>query len=193
MNFNLRLIQVFSDALIPVLGYLFWEWDLFFIVLYYLLDLFVSEIFMHFKSRKICLTQGGGMMKPVGYILTGMVIVTSVLFLLRIFFLSLHPEMNMVSEAIEFWQYKDLGIQQGYLLLPLLALVGYQRYKVEFIKPGLHKKLSLQILWMMHYRELLVLMACVGLITAISFFILFPEWVYLILLLGGTCAFQLRR
>lgn len=193
MNFNLRLIQVFSDALIPVLGYLFWEWDLFFIVLYYLLDLFVSESFMHFKSRKIRLTQGGGMMKPAGYILTGIGIIISVLYLLRIFFINLHPEMNMVSEAIEFWKYKDLGIQQGYLLLPLLALIGYQRYKAEFIKPELHKKLSLRIIWMIHYRELLLLMACAGLITAISFFILFPEWVYLIILLGVTSAFKLRR
>jgi hypothetical protein len=193
MNFNLRLVQVFSDALIPVLGYLFWEWDLFFIVLYYLLDLIVSEIFMHFKSRTIRLTQGGGMMQPAVYIITGIGIIATVLFLLRVFMLNLHPSMNLVSETIEFWQYKDLGIQQGYILLPLLAIVGYQRYKTEFIKPGRHKKQSLREIWTEHFRDLLLLLGCTGAITALSFFILFPEWAYLILLLGGTTVYQLKR
>lgn len=193
MNFNLRLIQVLSDALIPVLGYLFWDWDLFFILLYYLLDLLISEIFMCFKSRSISLIRGLRIRETLAYFIVGMIIVSSILLLLRIFMLNLHPEINLIAETVEFWRYKDLGIEQGYILLPLLILVGYQRYKTEFIKSELHKKTSLKELWVLHYRELLRLLGYTGLISATSFIILFPEWMYLILLLFGTTVYQLRR
>jgi hypothetical protein len=193
MNFNLRLIQVLSDALIPVLGYLFWDWDLFFILLYYLLDLLISEIFMCFKSRSISSIRGLRMRETLAYFIVGMIIVSSILLLLRIFMLNLHPEINLIAETVEFWRYKDLGIEQGYILLPLLILVGYQRYKTEFIKSELHKKTSLKELWVLHYRELLRLLGYTGLISATSFIILFPEWMYLILLLFGTTVYQLRR
>lgn len=193
MNFNLRLIQVLSDALIPVLGYLFWDWDLFFILLYYLLDLLISEIFMCFKSRSISSIRGLRIRETLAYFIVGMIIVSSILLLLRIFMLNLHPEINLIAETVEFWRYKDLGIEQGYILLPLLILVGYQRYKTEFIKSELHKKTSLKELWVLHYRELLRLLGYTGLISATSFIILFPEWMYLILLLFGTTVYQLSR
>ena len=59
MRVNQKYVQSFGDALIPILGYFFWNWNLYFIVLFYLLDLIASEVFMYFKSKKILQVQGG--------------------------------------------------------------------------------------------------------------------------------------
>lgn len=193
MRVNLKIIQVISDALIPVLGYVFWEWDLFFILLYYLLDLLVSEVFMHLKTRSVRMKQGGDMFQSMGYIAVGMVLITTVLLLVRIFILQLHPEMNIQEEIIAFWQYKDMGIEQGFLLIPLVVIVGYQRYKMEFIAPRLNERISVKELWKGHLKSLVVLLTFVGIITGLSFYIVFAEWVYLIVLLVVTSFYQLTR
>jgi len=53
MRVNTKLIQLAGDALIPILGFFFWDWGLYFIVIFYLLDYIVSEILTHLKAKRI--------------------------------------------------------------------------------------------------------------------------------------------
>ena len=53
MRVNPKYIEVFGDTIIPVLGYFLWSWDLYFIVLYFILELLFSEGFLHLKAHKI--------------------------------------------------------------------------------------------------------------------------------------------
>lgn len=193
MRVNLRIIQVLGDLLIPILGYFLWGWGLFFIVLYYLLDLIVSEIFMHLKTRAIRLSQKTSMFSSMGYIALGMALIGTTLLLIRVFMLQIHPEMNLIQEIVNFWNYKDMGIAQGYVLIPLVVLVGYQRYKTEFIQQKKHELLTIDVLWKAHLKSLLLLLTLVGLMTGISFFIPLPDWICLTLLLGASSAYQLSR
>ncbi len=118
MRVNLRVIQVLGDLLIPIIGYFLWGWGLFFIVLYYLLDLIVSEFFMHLKTRSMRLSQKTSMFSSLGYIALGMALIGTTLLLIRVFMLQIHPEMNLIQEIVNFWNYKDMGIAQGYVLIP---------------------------------------------------------------------------
>jgi hypothetical protein len=186
----MKWIQVVSDALIPILGYFLWGWGLFFILLYYLIDLMVSELFMYIKTRAILLKQGGNVYQAIMYILIGQVLLVSTLLLIRIFMLNVHPELNLKQEIITFWKYKDLGIQQGYILLPLVFFVGFQRYKWDFLNARKNETQSVVFLWRDHLKRLLLLLTCVGFMAGLTSFVIFPDWVYLSLLLGTTSIFQ---
>jgi hypothetical protein len=193
MRVNLKLIQVVSDALIPVLGFFLWGWGLFFILLYYLIDLLVSELFMYIKTRAIQLKQGGHVLQTVWYIVLGQLLIVSSLLLVRIFILNAHPELDLRQEIIAFWRYKDLGIQQGYILIPLVFFVGFQRYKTEFLRPRKNETESISVIWQRRLKSLVLLLTCVGFMAGLTHFIVFPDWVYLVLLLGTSSIFQLVR
>lgn len=193
MRVNLRVIQVFSDALIPILGYFFWEWGLFFIVLYYLLDLLASEIFMHLKTRAIRLYQGSAMLHSMKYIALGMTLIVTSLLLVRLFVLQVHPATDILREINAFWSYKDMGIAQGYILIPLVFLVGYQRYKMEFVQQKKNETLTISMLWTAHLKSLVLLLTFLSLITGLTYFIIAPDWVYLSMLLAATSTYQLLR
>ena len=53
MKLNPKIIQVAADAAIPLMGFFLWDWSLYFILLFYLLDLLASEIIAHLSARKI--------------------------------------------------------------------------------------------------------------------------------------------
>jgi hypothetical protein len=99
----------------------------------------------------------------------------------------------VVKEVIAFWSYKDMGIAQGYLLIPLVIFVGYQRFKTEFLLPKKHETTLIEALWRSHLKSLVLLLTSVGMITGIAYFIVFPDWIYLALLLSSTSAYQLLR
>jgi len=193
MRVNLRIVQALADAIIPILGYFLWDWGLFFIVLYYLLDLIVSEIFMHLKTREIRMFRSGSMTNYMKYIVLGMSLIASILLLVRIFIMQTHPQTDILEEIIAFCSYKDMGIAQGYLLIPLVIFVGYQRFKTEFLQPKKHETTTMEALWSSRLKSLILLLTSVGLITGTAYFIVFPDLIYLALLLASYSAYQLLR
>ena len=53
MRINPKYIQLVGDAIIPILGFFFWDWNLYFILLFYFLDMLTKEVLLHLKSNKI--------------------------------------------------------------------------------------------------------------------------------------------
>ena len=53
MRIQPKYIQILGDAVIPLLGFFVWNWNIYFILLFYLLDLLVKEVVIHFKSNRI--------------------------------------------------------------------------------------------------------------------------------------------
>jgi hypothetical protein len=191
MRVNIKIIGVVSDAIIPLLGYFLWGWGLFFILLYYLLDLFMSESFMYVKSGAIYSKQGGQIGKSTPCFLVSTLLLFCTLLLVRVFVLKVHPELNIWKEIVSFWRYKDLGVEQGYLLIPLVIIISYQRYKREFLGRRMDESISMKRLWRFHLKNRLLLITLVGFICGVSFFIIFPDWIYLLFLLVATSAYQL--
>lgn len=193
MRINPKIIQVAGDALIPLAGYFWWEWNLYYILLFYLLDYISNEIFLHVKSKKIQSTQNT---PPKIWIQNA--IISSFLLLFSVLcvhfaMLFISPGIQFTEELLRFWKYKDLGIEQGYILVPLIFLVGFQRYKMEFVATAQFKTIQMNELWKQHIIVHFAILAFSCTVIGLSTFTVFPEIVYISALIVASSIFQLLR
>ena len=194
MKLNPKYIQLFADALIPLLGLFLWDWSLYFILLFYFLDLISAEIILHLKSKKTVAFQGANGLKKE-WLKWG---VTSFLFLVMsvvmihfaVYFIS--PGINFKTEALAFWNYEEMGIKQGYILLPLVFLVSYQQYKMTFLMAGRFRNTQLNPLWKKHIIPLILIIAFAGICLGISWFIYIHETVYVLGIIALTTLYKFR-
>lgn len=103
----------------------------------------------------------------------------------------LHPQIDFYKEFIQFLSYKDMGIAQGYFLLPLIALVGFQRYKMEFLILAIFKTQTIPTLWASHFKMQFTLIGCVAFTIGFQSLIALPEIVYIIAIVVVTSVYQL--
>ena len=189
----MKYIQVFSEALLPLLGFLFWNWGLYFILLYYLLDLFADVIITHLKSKKIALYQAVEAKTWLkNGVIGGLLFISNVL-LMHLAVESVFVDIDFVKEAISFWTYKDLGMQQGYVLIPLVAFAAYQQYKLQFVRLKQHETYSMDRLWrgkIIAYAVILVSSVAVILVSQIM---RFDEAIYIYTIITITTAYQLIK
>lgn len=185
-------IQLIGDAAIPLLGFFVWDWSLYFILLFYLLDLLTSEVFVHFKTRKIVQSQGVSSMTP--WIMNGFFSLVILLVNVFLFHLGTHfitPEIDFNKEFIAFLTYEDMGIQQAYFLLPLVVFIGYQQYKLEFIRLRKFEQLTFNDLWRDYFAARIIIGVYAILLTVIAVMVGLPAWVYLVLIVLGSAFYQL--
>ena len=193
MRIHPKIIQVAGDALIPLAGYFWWEWNLYYILLFYLLDYISNEIFLHVKSKKIQSTQNT---PPKIWIKNA--IISSFLLLFSVLcvhfaMLRISPGIQFTDELLRFWKYKDLGMEQGYILIPLIFLVGFQRYKMEFVATAQFKNVQMKELWKQHIVVHFAILAFSCTVIGLSTFSVFPEIVYISVLILASSIFQLLR
>lgn len=84
-----------------------------------------------------------------------------------------------------------MGIEQGYILAPLIAFVGYQRYKMEFLLPKLFQRTNMQELWKPHFSAQFVLIGFVAFVIGLSGIVVFPEIVYILGIVTVSSVYQL--
>lgn len=188
---NPKIIQLIGDAVIPLLGFFWWNWSLYFIVIFYLLDYLSNEVILNLKSKKIITFQ-----EIDSKIWVKKASLSFLLFLLGIVLVHLsmkmmHPKIDFYKEFIQFLSYKDMGIAQGYFLIPLIALVGYQRYKMEFLMPARFKTLTIPTLWATHFKMQFILIGCVAFSIGFQSLIALQETVYIIGIVVVTSFYQL--
>ncbi len=194
MKLNPKYLQLIADGLIPLLGLIVWNWSLYFILLFYFLDLLSAEIILHLKSKKTIGFQGAAGLKKE-WLKWG---VTSFSFLLlsiitihfAVYFIS--PGIDFKVEAIAFWNYEEMGIKQGYILLPLVFFVSYQQYKMTFLMSGKFRNTQFVILWKKHVIPLILIIAFAGLCVGLSWFMRLPEPVYVIGIIALSTLYKLR-
>ena len=188
---NPKIIQLIGDAVIPLLGFFWWNWSLYFIVIFYLLDYLSNEVILNLKSKKITTFQ-----KIDSKVWIQKASLSFLLFLVGIVLVHLsmkmlHPQIDFYKEFIQFLSYKDMGIAQGYFLLPLIALAGFQRYKMEFLMPARFKIISITSLWSAHFKMQFTLIGCVAFTIGFQSLIALPETVYIIAIVVVTSVYQL--
>lgn len=130
------------EAFIPLIGFFWWNWPFSFIVFFFVMDLLVREISLHISARKIHLTQGGSTKswQKKGGLSSSLVLLTSAGWLLLLILLV--PNFDFGQEIWSFLTYTEMGIQQGWVLIPLLVLSVFASYKMEFLRFDLHRKIS---------------------------------------------------
>jgi hypothetical protein len=184
-------MQLIADALIPVLGFFWWNWSLYFIVLFYLLDYTSNEAIMHFKAKKIAVYQGVDKRVWLKKGLTSFLLFICAFVLIHLAMRSISPNIQFLKELISFWNYKDMGIEQGYILFPLIAIVSYQRFKMEFILPKRFQKITMLELWKPHLTGHLILIGSIAFVIGLGGFIILPEAVYIIGIVIISSIYQL--
>ena len=107
-------IQLLGNLIIPACGFWLWNWSLYFILLFYLLDLIAAEIVTYLKVKKVKQLKTDEQLKSP----TSSFIIVSLLFLFLIItefhvgIAVLHPTIDFKLELLNFLLYEEMGIQQ---------------------------------------------------------------------------------
>lgn len=191
MNVKTLYIKIIGDAIIPALGFFLWNWSLYFIVLFYMLDVLVREILIHFKTKK--LQHYSQKVVKSEWLLNGAksgVLFIALLFLIHIAIAFIHPGILFKQEIHDFLTYEELGIQQGFVLIPLVVFMGYASYMNEFIRTKLFAIIDFKSLWNEHLLGLVILLGFVIICIVLASIVQLPEWIYLGLIILATSAYQ---
>lgn len=190
MKLNPKYIQAAADAAIPLMGFFLWEWSLYFILLFYLLDLFASEIIAHLSARKIRAYNGQKKL-DVKQSMISLVLFVVTLFVVHVFVAAAVPGIDFKKEALAFWSYEDMGIAQGYVLIPLILFVAIQRFRMEFLMRGKFRTLHVSSFWQQHFRMYFMLIGGVGLSLGLALLVAIPELAYVLAAVVSTTTYTL--
>lgn len=196
---NPKYVQLVGDAVIPLLGFFLWNWNLYFILLFYFIDMITKEVLLHAKSNKINvftnnplnINRKNDKILWIQYGSISLILFIFILLLIHLSLPSIIPNFNALAEIKNFWFYKEMGIEQGYVLVPLIVFMGITQYKVEFILPANFTKITIRNLWKSHIQAMLVILAFTGLTFGLVNFITIPEWIFVIGIVTFSSAYQL--
>lgn len=193
MKIKQAYIQLISDAIIPLAGALFFDWSLYFILIFYCLDLLALEVILHLKSKKTVEFRGINKKKWLNYGLKSGTLFLLVLLLIHLGVFFIHPGIDFQKELIDFMAYEEMGIQQGYILVPLIAFSAYQLYRMSFLMPARFRTIAMGEIWNPHLISLLIIIGFSGVVIGLSQFMVFHELVYILGIVGISSAYQFWR
>ncbi|MBU2020589.1 MAG: hypothetical protein KJ941_13165 [Bacteroidetes bacterium] len=145
---NREIQKAFLEGIIPVLGYFYWEWGLSFILFFYFLDWIAKEVAQHLGAKKIQSTQGNSLeiWKRQGLI-SSLTILSSI----SVWIFALYcrtDDFSIHAELIQFLMYKEMGIPQGFILLPIIVLGVWMTFKYEFLQQKIQFRRTMSQWWM---------------------------------------------
>lgn len=191
---RLAYIQIALEATIPLAGFFAWNWSLYFILLFYIIDLLAGELSMHLKSRQIAKYHGGKSVNEwVGYGALGFVLLISLLTGIHLMIALYHPGIDFGKEISAFWSYEEMGIQQGYLLTPLVFLMSFQQYRFEFMLPARYRTTEMKALWKPHYLAFVLMLTGCILALLLNLIVQLPELAYVLAIVAASAAFSLWK
>jgi thiosulfate reductase cytochrome b subunit len=187
------IFQTVLEAALTLAGYFYWHWDTSFILLFYLLDWILFLAINSVKAKKRFAYSGLVTEKKhaLRILLLGSAFLFATCFIVILNMQLLQPSFHFTDRVIAFLMYEDIGIAQGYVLLPLLLLNGISVYKQQFIRPELYKYLTMGQLINESSKQGLLLLACAGLFFGVSLFIQLPEEILLFSTIIGTTGYRI--
>ena len=117
---------LFGDVALPLLGFLFWDWGFYFIVLFFVFDILIRSFFLMKRVKNL-----PSMNINHRFALFGISMTLLELCLLHLLvFLTLTP-IGFFKEFWAFLSHEELGIAQGVVLIPLLIFNELFRIRNE--------------------------------------------------------------
>ncbi len=199
MRIHPKYIQVLGDGIIPLLGFFFWDWNLYFILLFYFIDMFTKEVLLHLKAKKIVEHQIETESPTVQnekkvwmkWGIISLILLIFSIFLIQISMPFIQDQFNAKNEIIRFWSYKEMGIEQGYIFVPLIIFMGYTQFKMEFLAPTVFTRMNNSQLWQPHLKAMLILVAFTALTFGLVHFIKIPEVIIVISIVLISSLYQI--
>lgn len=113
--------EILGDCLLPLLGFLWWGWDLYFILLYLLFDYTIRFGFLFAKPATRSFQV---LLRPLLFFLSFVI--------LSHFYMTLtEPTWRFTKDFAAFFWYEELWIPQGFILIPLLVYTEISRQRME--------------------------------------------------------------
>lgn len=186
------LVQTLLEAIIPVLGYFYWNWDLSFILLFYLLDWFLAYGILLAKGNKRISFSNDSAEKRLflRHAMTAFITLVAASAGIGTGVVLVHPELNWWQRTIDFLTYEELGLQQGIVLVPLIVLNGVLVFRQQFLIPARYRVLSMQQITRPFLQQGWILLASAGLLMGTASLISFPEELLIAILILGTSAYR---
>jgi hypothetical protein len=159
---NIKIFQTLSEALLPILGYFYWSWSFYDLLLFYFLDLFVASVFTFIKIKKI--KEYKEQTTPLIGFISLMTWCYATMVLLALWITpTIIPHFNVIEATTRFVLMEDMGLPQGVFLFPLVFYAGYLQYKMKFLRPNLAQQISVNQVKKQHLQGLLTIIAILGL------------------------------
>jgi hypothetical protein len=111
-----RIQRLLAEVLLPLIGVIAWNWSFDFMCWFYAIDVFINALVGIIRHRRF-------------HTLTGLWL-PWLEFVVVILLVGLSGK-NYWDSWIDFLAYKDMGIAQGYVLIPLVLLNEWMRWKLE--------------------------------------------------------------
>jgi hypothetical protein len=168
-----KFTQLIAEAILPVLGFYYWNWSWYFILLFYILDVAAKEVILNLQANKIYKTQGGDQIRKTWKKSSGQSVLlgAAVLIMLHVLQFLRVPNFSISKETISFLGHEEMGIAQGIILVPLIVLNVWMQYKMNFLKMNRHFKTKMAVMWVehLHYRFYVGSVVALGVFVATIF------------------------
>lgn len=148
---NKKITQLINDLAIPFLGLFIYDWGVFFIGLFFLLDYLFGFLFLFKKDvflKKHLLQERS--QKSLLFALASFALV---IILALLAFRVIIPNFSLRVELWGFLTFTEFGISQGLIILPLLLITTQLQYKMEFINQGKYALFTREELWKISAKE----------------------------------------
>ena len=179
MRHQEKIAVLIGDVALPLIGFFFWDWGFYFIALYFLIDQFAKQVFLlpRLVSAQVILPQ-----KAIIFAKSMLLFLFQILMILLINY-QLNPHFNLFQESINFIMYKDMGIQQGFILVPLLFAAEWLKLKTD---NAVIKSTDIKRFKINHaLKQAQILLSYLGLLLGIINFTLIPEFLVVFIFLIG--------
>ncbi len=190
-----RFFQIILEAILPIVGYFYWNWDTSFILLFYFLEWTLFLAITSAKGRKRYYYLGDPNEKKEALRNVSLGFVWLFLSCIIFGFTLIHLEINLswLERIHAFITYSDMGIAQGYLLIPILILNGVMVYKQQFISVGRYKTLSMKEITAGAHVQGLIVLVFATLSLVVSFAVIYPSEIILFGTIIGTSIYKMSR
>lgn len=175
-------IQLLGDLIISLIGYLYWDWNIYFILLFMLLDVIARSVLLEFKVRK--LAKHSGLKSSFIAFISNFLLVIVLISTAHIALYFLQSNIDLYKEFIRFLTVKEMGIPQGALLIPLIGFMVYAEYNFQFVRLELYKIQQISTLRKQHTQDIIASIILSGSYLLMGVFFQIKE-VYLVYSLLG--------
>lgn len=190
---KVRITQTLLEALLPVLGYFFWNWDTSFVLLWFALDWLTGYVITILKAKRRYQysRQENEAKLAKKRLILGFASILTTFILGWLILPALTPNFSWIERIRAFLSYADMGIPQGIILIPLIVLNGYMLYNNQFVRIKLYERFGMDPITKTLYWESLLTPA-IGIIAFItSLFITYPPEILLFGSIIGVSIFRL--
>lgn len=189
MQTKIKIFQTLSEALLPILGYFYWNWSFYDLLLFYFLDQIVASVFTFVKIKKVTdfHHQSPAL---IGFISFVLLCYSSIILVALLLIPTILPDFDFMLASMRFLLLKDMGLPQGVFLLPLVFYAGYLQYKMKFVQTNRVTKTTIQQIEKQHLQGLLVIIAVLGLGLGLTTFIKISEQVAVFTLILLTTSYS---